>query len=321
MDIERQELLANIASMYFEESLTQTGIAQRTGYSRSMVSRLLADARKQGIVEIVIHHPLARRPDLEDALRSAFDLKEVQVLARGTLGHETMLQRLGELGARWVEGFVQEQMSVGISWGTGLSALVKALSPQKQTDIKVAQVIGALGTSDPTIDGFELARQLARKFGGQYEILPAPLIVESESIQQGLAQSFRVRQVLGRAARMDLVLAGVGTLDPERSSLVRSGFLAPEQLDELVAAGAIGDVCVIHFNINGEIINTPLTRRVVGIQYETLKRIPVRLGVSGGREKALPILGALRAQMINVLITDDVAATGILTFLDSPEKS
>jgi len=315
MDIERQELLATIASMYFEENLTQTGIAQRTGYSRSMISRLLTDARKQGIVEIVIRHPLARRTDLEETLRSAFDLKDVRVLARGTLGYETMLERLGALGARWVENFVQEPVSVGISWGTGLSALVRGLSPQKQTDIKVTQVIGSLGTSDPTIDGFELARQLARKFGGQYEILPAPLIVESESMQQGLVQSCRVRQVLDRAARMDLVLAGIGTLAPARSSLVRSGFLEPEQLHELVAAGAIGDVCVIHFDINGKIIDTPLTRRVVGIQYETLKHIPSRLGISGGREKALPILGALRAGMINVLITDDVAATGVINHL------
>ena len=315
MDIERQELLATIASLYFEENLTQTGIAKRTGYSRSMVSRLLTEARKQGIVKIVIRHPLARRTDLEEALQSAFGLKEVRVLERGALSYEMMLQRLGKLGARWVEAFVEEPMTVGISWGTGLSALIQALSPQKQIDIQVAQVIGALGTSDPTIDGFELARKLARKFGGQYEILPAPLVVESEAIQKGLIQDRRVRRVLSRAEQMDLVLVGIGTLDPKRSSLVRSGFLTMKQLNELETVGAVGDVCAIHFDIHGKIVDTPLTRRVVGIQYETLKRIPARLGISGGREKALSILGALRAGMVNVLITDDVAASGVLAHL------
>jgi len=315
VDIERQELLATIASLYFEENLTQTGIAKRTGYSRSMVSRLLTEARRQGIVNIVIRHPLARRTDLEEALQSAFGLKEVRVLERGALGYETMLQRLGKLGARWVEAFVEEPITVGISWGTGLSALIQALSPQKQIDIHVSQVIGALGTSDPTIDGFELARKLARKFGGQYEILPAPLVVESESIQKGLTQDRRVRRVLSRADQMDLVLVGIGTLDPKRSSLVRSGFLTMRQLNELESVGAVGDVCAIHFDIHGKIVDTPLTRRVVGIQYETLKRIPARLGISGGREKALSILGALRAGMVNVLITDDVAASGVLAHL------
>jgi len=315
VDIERQELLATIASLYFEENLTQTGIAKRTGYSRSMVSRLLTEARKQGIVKIVIRHPLARRTDLEEALQSAFGLKEVRVLERGALSYEMMLQRLGKLGARWVEAFVEEPMTVGISWGTGLSALIQALSPQKQIDIQVAQVIGALGTSDPTIDGFELASKLARKFGGQYEILPAPLVVESEAIQKGLIQDRRVRRVLSRADQMDLVLVGIGTLDPKRSSLVRSGFLTMRQLNELESVGAVGDVCAIHFDIHGKIVDTPLTRRVVGIQYETLKRIPARLGISGGREKALSILGALRAGMVNVLITDDVAASGVLAHL------
>ena len=47
---DRLELLAKIASWYFEEDMTQTEIAARTNYSPSMVSRLLSEARKCGVV-------------------------------------------------------------------------------------------------------------------------------------------------------------------------------------------------------------------------------------------------------------------------------
>ena len=40
MNGERLELLARVASMYYESDMTQAQVALRTGYSRSMISRL-----------------------------------------------------------------------------------------------------------------------------------------------------------------------------------------------------------------------------------------------------------------------------------------
>src|SRR5438270_10083570 len=77
---ERLELLAKVASWYFEDNLTQTEIAARTGYSPSMVSRLLSEARKHGIVEIRVHHPIERRVDLEQELRNRLGLDTVRVV-------------------------------------------------------------------------------------------------------------------------------------------------------------------------------------------------------------------------------------------------
>jgi DNA-binding transcriptional regulator LsrR (DeoR family) len=118
----------------------------------------------------------------------------------------------------------------------------------------------------------------------------------------------RVRQVLERAQMADIALVGIGTVEPEMSSLVRAGFLTSHELGQIAAEGAVGDVCGIHFDADGNILDIPINRRVVGIPVDDLKRIPIVIGVATGRSKVKPILGALRAGIINTLFTDELTA-------------
>ncbi|NOX61957.1 MAG: sugar-binding transcriptional regulator [Chloroflexi bacterium] len=306
--------------MYYEEDLTQAEIARRTGYSRSMISRFLTEAKRQGVVEIRVHHPMARRTDLEQALRRRFSLERVRVLDCYSHEYPARLRRVGMLAARLVEETVMDHMTIGMSWGTGLAEMVQACRPQPRDGVLVVQIIGSMGTANPNIDGSELARQLAHVFGGRYRILPTPLIVEDESVRHGLRSDRQVREVLDHAWTMDLALVGVGTVEREYSSLVRSGYLRPEELNEFAEAGAVGDVCTIHFDIYGNLIDIPLQRRFVGIDYDTLVRVPIRIGIAAGQPKAQAILGALRAGMINVLVTDDVAANHVLRLAEWTER-
>ena len=55
--LDRTHLLAQVASLYYEQGLTQEQVARRLGISRSGVSRLLREARREGIVEIHVRHP------------------------------------------------------------------------------------------------------------------------------------------------------------------------------------------------------------------------------------------------------------------------
>src|SRR5690606_13962513 len=52
-----QELMYAAASQYYLHDATQADIAKRLGVSRATVSRLLTEARRQGIVEIKVHRP------------------------------------------------------------------------------------------------------------------------------------------------------------------------------------------------------------------------------------------------------------------------
>ena len=54
MKNERKKLLAKIAYLYYIEERSQSDIAAETGIYRTTISRMLAEAKKEGIVKIEI---------------------------------------------------------------------------------------------------------------------------------------------------------------------------------------------------------------------------------------------------------------------------
>jgi len=309
---DRFNLLLNAASMYYEEGLTQQEISRRLGYSRSGISRLLSEAREAGIVEIRVHHPLMRNGEIERLLNERFVLREARILTSNSLPYAKLLRRNGELTARFLEQTVRSDSVIGVSWGTNLNEVAYALRPPRYSDITVVQLVGALGTPDPQIDGPELAQWFAQRFGGRYRTLPTPLIVDNAEVREALMNDRQVREVLNLARQVDVAIVGIGSVVPELSSLVRAGYLTPDEINEVAASGAVGDVCAIQFDIDGNVLDLPISRRVVGVEADTLRQIPLVLGIAAGKVKAPAILGALRAGLINGLVTDDVAAREVL---------
>jgi deoxyribonucleoside regulator len=311
-DLENTEFLARVASLYYEEGMTQQRISEELGYSRSAISRFLTAARSAGVVEIRVHHPLQRDLELESSLRENFVLETVRVLKGYNWEYARMLPRLGALGARLVEERVRDGMLLGVSWGTAVYEVVNALRPPYLPNLTVVQMIGALGTPDPQIDGGELARSYARAFGGRYRLFPAPALVESPQVQAAIMQERPIRDTLDLARKVDIAVLGIGTTDPAMSSFVRAEYLTPKEVREVAEAGAVGDVCATHFDIHGTILDIYITARVVGVSDADLRKIPFRLGVAGGAIKAPAILGALRSGLLSALVTDDLAARKVL---------
>ena len=315
--MDHEELLAHIASLYYEENLTQAEIARRIGTSRSTVSRLLREARDAGIVEIMIHHPRKTVPQLEQELVRRFRLRRARVLRAQGRPYSEVLEGLGVLAARYIDGVLTDGMVFGISWGTAVFSTVQALRPKRQLSIKVVQMIGAVGTSDPLIDGPDLARLLAGVYGGEYRYLHAPLIVESPQVREALLQEPHIRETLDMARKADLALVGIGSPRPEVSSLLRAGYLDREALARLREQGVAGDICARHYDIRGRVLDIPLNRRIVGIELEDIHTIGQVIGVAGGEAKAEAILGGLRGECMDVLITDDTAAEKVLALDDA----
>ncbi len=311
-DLDNLEFLARVASLYYEEGMTQQRISEELGYSRSAISRFLTAARDSGVVEIRVHHPLQRDLDLEVRLKELFHLDTIRVLKGYNWEYQRMLPRLGSLGARLVEERVRDDMLLGVSWGTAVYEVANALRAPYLPNLTVIQMIGALGTPDPQIDGGELARSYARAFGGRYRIFPAPALVESPEAQAAIMQERPIRDTLDLARQVDIAILGIGTTDPAMSSFVRAEYLTPAEVGDLADTGAVGDVCAVHFDAQGQVLDLPLAARVIGVSYDDLLKIPFRLAVAGGDVKAPAILGALRSRLITALVTDDLAARKVL---------
>ena len=315
--MDRSQLLSWVASLYYEEELTQAQIASRLHTSRSTVSRLLQEARDKEIVEIVIHPVWRRDRELEKQLVEVFGVVEARVLVEPRLDYRKVLRGLGALAARYLDAVVAPHTILGISWGTALRSTVRALTPADEVPITVVQMIGATGARDPLTDGPELARLLADRYGGRYRSLHAPLAVESVDTKEALFKEPHIRETLEMARRADLALVGVGTVIPEYSSWLRAGYIDREGLADLRAVGAVGDICGWHYDVYGNVLDIDLNRRIVGVEPEAFSRIDRVIAVAGGQPKVRPILGALRGGFVDVIITDEQAARGVLGSLEN----
>ncbi len=309
----RETYLAQVASLYYDHGKSQEEIAQEFGISRSAVSRLLTEAREKGIVEIIVHYPWRTSPDLEQALLSAFThLKAVNVLLTENRPYGEMLQGLGVLAARYLDRILHDGVTVGISWGTALYQMIRAMRPRYLPGVEIIQLIGATGSENNPTNGPVLAQLLAGQLGGPCYYIHAPLIVDNEAVCEVLLQDRHIRDTLTRAERADLALVGIGTTRSDLSSLLRAGYIDEAEAERIRATGAVGDICAQHYSLAGEWLDIDINRRVVGISLEALAKIDMVIGVAGSSRKGAAIVGALRGRYINVLITDDQAAQKVL---------
>jgi DNA-binding transcriptional regulator LsrR (DeoR family) len=320
MDDERLELLAEVASLYYEEGLTQQEISNRLQYSRSRISRLLSEAQQEGVVEIHIHHPLARNRTLEAKLQAAFNLKEVRVCQNRDEPYGDMLQRIGAMGARLLAQNLRNNITIGFSWGAALAEVAKAFRPAQYQGIRTVQLIGTVGSVDPTIDGPGLVRRFAQMLDAQAFTLAAPWLIDNKIVRDALLEDRRLRETLELARQVDLAMVGIGSTIPELSALTRAGYLTPDQSKHLNASGIVGDVCGELFDTRGNLVEIPLAGYVFGINVALLRDVPLVIGVAGGSQKSSAILGSLRARLINALVTDESAAAAILERANAPEE-
>jgi len=309
---DRASLLADVAEMYYLEEKNQAEIAKTIGVTRSMVSRMLTEARESDIVEIRIQRPLQSDPELESVLREKFDLRDVFVVITNHRGGERLTRTLGNAGAQMLMRHLAPQKILGLAWGTSISATVDAVEVAGTMPVKVVQLVGAMGAHNMEYDGHDLVARITEKLGGEAYYLNAPYLCQNAELANSLLETKSIQETISVGKKTDVALLGIGATSPDYSSFYLAGYVTRRELDGLRKAGAVGDVCGLHFDINGQPACEDFCDRLVSIRRQDLLSIPVRLGVAGGEGKADAILGALRSKYVNVLVIDSTTARTVL---------
>jgi DNA-binding transcriptional regulator LsrR (DeoR family) len=120
-----------------------------------------------------------------------------------------------------------------------------------------------------------------------------------------------LHDLLERARHVDLALVSVGDVS-EDATLFSEGLLPNSQLSSLIKAGAVGDVLCHFLDVEGRVIDHPVSRRVIAVGLDDLRRVPRIVIAAGGQRKVAAIGAALKAMDAKVLITDEAAARGLL---------
>lgn len=138
--------------------------------------------------------------------------------------------------------------------------------------------------------------------------LPVPAIVGERLTREVLEKDRIVANVLKNARSAQVLVFSLGTAGAD-SVLTLSGNVLRSEMAALVEAGAVGDVLGHFINRRGEIVDADIDARTIGLTLADLRTRDRVIGVASGRAKHQVTLGALKAGLINVLVTDEATAS------------
>jgi DNA-binding transcriptional regulator LsrR (DeoR family) len=310
---EELRLLVKVARFYYEEGLNQDAITARLGLSRSKVSRLMAQAREAGVVQITVVAPEDLFLDVESRLEERYGLQEALVVEVQPGDSQSQVSRaVGGAAAGFMTRSMSSRSTIGMCWGDTLRHMAVNLTPQRYPNAQVVQMIGGIGQPDAEVHATELCRSMARSLGCRLTLLPVPGIVADQRTREALLSDVHVQRAVEAFDDLDIAFVGIGAPTPDSVTMRDGSIITRTELDGLLRKGAVGDIALRYYDAKGECIESEINDRIIGMSLEQIKQVPKVVGISGGPDKVSAIRAALRGEIVNVLITDSVTAEALL---------
>lgn len=306
-------LLYAAARMYYEEDANQAEIAARLGTSRATVSRLLSEARRQGIVRITVTPPVAAdSQQLGDRVASSLGLQKVFLSSPSPL----------PLGPRPSEGLLGSVLAPAVSRALSEARLfpgevllvssgrtvfeISGYELPQLPGVVVAPTVGGTDQPESWFQTNEITGRIAANIGGRPMYLFAPAL-PGPDLYSSLRDDPSIQRVLGLWPQARAVLTGVGA-----PPLLRTQLPQFVPIEEGPLREAVGDVCSRFFDRNGSPVEFPGSERLIALRLSDLQQIPIVIAVAAGPDKVAPLVAAARAGYFNQLVTDPLTAEQIL---------
>ncbi|MBN9653399.1 sugar-binding transcriptional regulator [Halobacillus sp. GSS1] len=319
MDWDEQRRLIKVAKLYYEDNLTQSEIAKKTGIYRTTITRLLQKARDEGIVQITIKGDYREQVNLEHRLQDKFGLKEVVVVpAEANEPKEERQQKLGGAAVHLIDSIMKDGDVVGFAWGSTLGKMVDALGGSKDRDMDFVPLVGGPGKMPVEHHVNTIVYSFAKAYKGRANFIDSAAIVPSPQSKKEIIESKYFQDIINLWEKLTIAVVGIGT-PVSSSNLVFSGFLGESDLNFLNDQGGIGDICSRFYDIHGKQITGEVDERTIAITLDKLKTLPYSIGVAESVEKTESIIGALKGEYISHLVTNDITARSILEFDEGGE--
>lgn len=302
------------ARLYFFQDLTMEAIATEMHVSRSSVSRLLSFARQSGLVEVTIHSPQDDATRLQGIVHRRFGISAHIVPIPDHTNDIDRLDRVALSAARMLGQFIDSSMTVGIAWGSTLSAVSRHLVPKSLHDVQFVQLNGA-GNTRTT--GIVYASEILRRFADAYkassEQFPVPAFFDDAATKEALWKERGTRRILDLQKRIDLAVLSLGSpFAVVPSHVYIGGYLDRADYAELRSEHAVGDAATVFYRADGSYRDISINARASGPDLDTLCRAPRRVVIVSGVSKLASVRGALAAGLITDLIADEGTARALV---------
>ena len=311
-DSERLRRIYQILVLFYQEHRSQSDIAKHMGISPATINRMIREGHERGLVEIKLHAPFGMEAELKTQLKQLGNLDSAVAVHAPSSDPAIVLKAVAEAAATALLEQLSDGMTIAISGGEGLCALIEAISPKRKYDVRVVPATGGVQGRFRT-DVNHVAVELAEKLGGEAFQLYAPLFATSEEERAALMRAEANRSVLEMAKKADIAVFGIGSVEEEDSTYL--SLTDAIGREALALARPRGEVIAHLVTETGEICDHPTNRRLVALTLEELAGIPHRIAIASGTKKVAPIAAVLSGGLASSVITDERTATAVVEMM------
>lgn len=312
MDTQLEKRLVKVAKMYYEEDMIQSEIAKKMGVSRSLIAKYLTDAKKLGMIELVVKNPNNYTASLELELEKKYGLKNATVVDTKGYSKDIIAKVVSQHGADYFKSNIKNYNKIGISWGRSLRGFIDEMPFLNHPDLIVYSLLGGLSETNIDVQSNQLAQDLARKMRGTSQYLYAPALVSNGPIKKELMNNTAIKSVIEKSKKVDIALIGITSVDGN-INLKQTGYINDDDIKSLKEDGVIGVINSRFFNEKGEEVDHYVNNSAVGLNLKAIKNIPEIMTIVYGDAKVPAIEVALKNNLINIIVTTDTIAEKLLS--------
>jgi len=304
-------LLVKVSTMYYLDGMNQQEISNRLGISRPQVSRMLAAAKSEGIVQISIRNPYSEEQAYERAIAETFGIHDVIIVHVPNADRQMIELHVARAAAALLESAIKDREVVGIMAGRTIAAVASEMHYTGRKDVQFVPMIGGFGSDGGAWHANSNARVFAERLKASHLLLNAPAVVASTQSRDLFLNESEIAKVLDAAKQVSLALVGIGQVT-DQATIVRSGYFSDEEMEEVRKQGAVCNISTSFLDEHGERVHYDGESRMIGLTVDEIRAIPNVIAIASGDDKVEAIVAALRGKRLDVLVTDMDTAKRVL---------
>jgi deoxyribonucleoside regulator len=326
-----ENFLRKVAHLYHEDGHSQEVVAELVSCSRQTVGKALQKARERGIVRITVM-PEARHAYLRNLSRDGrvqLGLEDLVLVPGRNMdeytaedAQEDVATEITITAAEYLDQLLTEDDILAMSGGKRfMRGLVRQIRPGKP--LPRLQVVPTIGFVQPHTDYGDanlISFDLAQAYGARHVWYPCPVFFAQKEQLESLLALPAIKEAHDLMHRASIVVTSLFTSHMDED-LIRSGMIKREQLSIFDDYNPAADINHWVFDAEGRCINNLLTRPpfyLSGLNMPLLKEriqhssTKVMLVAGGSPRYISAIRAAIKAGIVNILITDHITAQLLL---------
>lgn len=143
----KERFIIKVVEMHYKQGMSQQEIGKRLNVSRTTISRILAQARREGYVQIKINYPEDATVSLEKQLEEKYGLKEAVIAS--VQNKDELADEIAFYASDYLLRTLKNHMTIALTRGVTLQNMVEYLGNDvrlkflKTDDVNVVPLMAA----------------------------------------------------------------------------------------------------------------------------------------------------------------------------------